>query len=116
MNLVLRAVMLVVVLAGVGCGGDEATSDGTGGQIDLVAEDFAFSPDALSAQAGEETTWFWTNNGETKHNLTIEALAVDKDLVVGGMTSVTFVAEQPGDFAFFCSFHPEQMVGQLTVE
>lgn len=116
MHRVLPPALLAVLLTAVGCGGGAATSDGTGGQIDLVAEDFAFSPDALSAQAGEQTTWFLTNNGQTKHNLTIEALPIDKDLEVGGMTTVTFTAEQPGDFTFFCEFHPDQMVGQLTVE
>ena len=50
------------------------------------------------------------------HNFTLEQFGLDFDIPAGAGVAANYLPDQPGDFAFFCTFHPDQMVGQLTVE
>jgi plastocyanin len=104
----------VALLALMGCG----TDDGDDGaqDADLVMADFSFEPTQLTAATGEETGFTVRNDGDAAHNITMEEFGINTDVEAGGSADFDVTAEQPGDFAFFCKFHPEQMVGQLTVE
>jgi plastocyanin len=115
MQHVVAAGLLSLVVAAAGCGGGDATTSEEAGQP-LIAEDFSFSPDELTVAAGTQVVIPVGNGGQVQHNITIEAFDVDTDLDLGGQTTVQFTTQEPGDFAFFCKFHPDQMVGQLTVE
>lgn len=103
----------LAALALAGCG--RGAADSSSQPPDLVARDFAFKPTELTAKAGEQTTWHLVNDGNTKHNITIEELGVDQDVDVRGMTTFTFTAE-PGVYEYVCKFHATQMTGELTAE
>ena len=68
-----------------------------------------------AAAVGEEAAFEVANDGDTEHNVTITELEVDEDLEPGVRMFVTFTPEEPGSFEFFCSYHPDQMTGTLTV-
>jgi plastocyanin len=108
-----RAVVTALLVVGLlaGCGGD----DTAGGDPDLRAVDFSFDPSALTVAAGEVSLQV-ANDDDAAHNITMDEFGVDTDVAGGSTEQVTFSADMPGNFAFFCKFHPEQMVGQLTVE
>ena len=112
MSLALGAGVLALVLAAPLCGGGEAPVQ----EPDLVMTDFAFAPVQLTAVAGKENAFIVRNAGDVAHNITIEAFGVDADLEAGAAQFIDVAPDQPGSVAFFCKFHPEQMVGQLMVE
>lgn len=112
MSLALGAGMVALVLAAPFCGGGEAPRQ----EPDLVLTDFAFEPAQLTAVAGKESSFIVRNAGDVAHNVTIEAFGVDADFDPVITEFVDVAPDQPGSFAFFCKFHPEQMVGELTVE
>lgn len=113
MSLGLGAGVLALVLAAPLCGGGE---EPIVREPDLVMTDFAFEPAQLTAVAGKENAFIVRNAGDVAHNITIEALGVDQDFPRAFTKFVAVMPDAPGSFAFFCKFHPEQMVGQFTVE
>jgi plastocyanin len=108
-----RALLAAAVAAGLlmGCTADDAG----GGDPDLRAADFAFEPSQVTVTAGEVSLRV-ANDDDAQHNVTIDEFGVDTDIAGGDDAVLEFTAESQGNFAFFCKFHPEQMVGQLTVE
>lgn len=112
MSVTLGVAVLALVLAAPLCGGGDVPER----EPDLIMADFAFQPAQLSAVAGKDNSYIVRNTGDAAHNITIEGLDVDVDFEPGVANFVDVAPEGPGDFAFFCTFHPDQMVGQLTVE
>jgi len=104
-------VVIVLAVGAVACGGGE-----TAAQPDLRIVDFSFQPAELTVAAGEEVAWTVTNDDSTPHNLTAEGLGIDVDVDGGAGVDAQFTTGEPGDFPFFCAFHPEQMTGRITVE
>ena len=52
----------------------------------------------------------------SKHNFNIDELNVhSKDLDYYGSQTLTFVADKPGTFQYYCTIHPE-MKGTVTIE
>ncbi len=108
------------------CGDDNKDSDSSavdttttaaaasGTVITITATDFKFDQTALTAKAGEAVTFTLKNDGEKEHNLTIEALKVDKDAEEGESASQT-VTPTAGTYEYFCHYHPDAMKGTLTV-
>ena len=103
----------------VGLCGWSLASRGTAGpaaDAALIAENVAFSESELRVDAGEVTVSM-ANEDLFWHTFTIDALAVDLPVPVGGTRSVSFTVE-PGTYEFKCRIpgHPEAgMVGTLTV-
>lgn len=112
MSFAFGAAAFALVLAAPLCGSAEVAEQ----EPNLVMSDFAFQPAQLSAVAGKNNSYIVRNTGDAAHNVTIEGLGVDADFAAGATNFVDVAPDEPGDFAFFCKFHPEQMVGQLTVE
>jgi plastocyanin len=61
----------------------------------------------------------WTNSGTLRHSVTTGTSGVadgmiDETLDPGGSVCLQFTA--PGDFRYFCKFHPTQMSGDITVQ
>jgi plastocyanin len=80
------------------------------GDILLTAEDFAFTPVAITAERGTVSIAV-TNHDNTRHTLTMTDLGVDLNIPPGTTQRVTFTADQ-GTYTFFCRPHPD-MEGQL---
>jgi hypothetical protein len=52
----------------------------------------------------------------SKHNFNIDELNVhSKDLVYSESQTITFVADKPGNFNYYCNIHPE-MKGEITIK
>lgn len=119
---------MVVLSAGIfaACGDDDnndknaddssTTTTATAGAttITLVATNFKFDQTAITAKAGEATTFTIKNDGTVEHNLSIEKLDVDKDAEAGESASQT-VTPAAGTYEYHCEYHPTQMTGTLTV-
>ena len=103
-----------------GDGHDEdnsAVADGAR-EIEVTATDFAFDPDEITAEAGEDLAIVLTSE-DILHDFTIDELdahvVADRgETAEGGVT-----ADEPGTYDFYCSVpgHREAgMEGTLTVE
>jgi plastocyanin len=113
----------VVALFGAACGGEEPATDngdangseaGSNG-VEVVAENFAFSPTSIPVEAGAEVELTFTNNDDTQHSFTAESLGVDLVVDGGSSDSATFTAPDSGEADFVCKFH-ESMTGTITTD
>jgi plastocyanin len=104
----LALVLALLSLVSIGFGGQQASAQGT--QAVTIAG-FAFSPAALTIEAG--TTVTWTNQDSATHTATADDGSFDTgDIAQGASASVTF--DTPGTFTYHCSIHPN-MVASITV-
>lgn len=138
---VLPLLLLLVLLAGcvktrdaAGTGGN-STADGSGGDgpaADLPAPaalavsspqvpPYSFTPDALSAKAGELVNLTYTNDDAVApHNWVLDEAKASTDVIGGGESaSVQFIAPAAGTYTFYCAVGQHRqlgMVGTFTVE
>jgi plastocyanin len=110
--------VLLVALALTGCGGGLAADSSTAASPAAVAtttvdlpKSYRFEPPAITVDVGATVTW--TNHDEFTHNVTFES---DAALVMKPGESVTRAFPTPGTYAYFCSLHPKDMQGSITVE
>jgi plastocyanin len=79
--------------------------------VDVVISGFAFSPAAVTVQAG--TTVRWTNKDSAGHTVVSDTGVWESgDLGQGGTFSREF--DTPGTFAYHCGVHPS-MKGEIIV-
>jgi len=84
----------------------------TGGSSSQINPDYTFNKGEL------ETIHFINEDYDTHslHNFNIDAFNVHtSDLGYYGTQSITFVADKPGTYEYYCTIHPE-MKGNITVE
>ena len=98
---------------------DEATPAADGArEVEVLANDFAFDPPEITAEAGEELAIVLTSE-DILHDFTIDELdahvAADRGATeTGGVT-----ADEPGTYTYYCSVPGHRsagMEGTLTVE
>jgi plastocyanin len=88
--------------------------------FEVGMQNFSFSEEQLSVNAGDTVTVNLTNNGGT-HDFVIDELDVQSQIIGSGQTSVTFTVPEDTSgqiYSFYCSVgnHRELgMEGQLTV-
>ena len=105
-----------LVLAAVGCGGDDVRSD-AGQGTEVTIRTFMYEPDPLTVDAG--TTVTFVNEDNILHTVTSGRRAkptkdFDEDLDGAGTTAaVTF--DEAGTIDYFCDIH-QGMDGQVIVE
>jgi plastocyanin len=114
----LLGILGIVALMTTACGGDDgdpaaASEDGGGGSVTVTAEDFAFSPETVTAAVGD--TIELSNDGESPHNLQAEEAGLDEDVDAGETVSIDLADAEPGTYDFICSFHPDDMTGTLEI-
>jgi plastocyanin len=83
------------------------------GAAQVYIDNFAFSPAALTVDAGSRVAW--TNRDDIPHTVTGSAttrVMRSPPLDTGDTYEVTF--ESPGVFEYFCALHPH-MRGSVTV-
>lgn len=114
----------VVALFGAACGGsdpesttpdDAAPEEAAGGAIEVVAENFAFSPTSIPVEAGSEIELTFTNNDDTQHSFTADSAGVDVVVDGGGSDTTTFTAPDSGSIDFVCKFHAS-MTGTISTD
>lgn len=124
---------------GVACGGGDdggqpngasTTGDapGDGEVFDVVMDDNLFDPDELTVPLGASVTFNLTNEGAAVHNMRIagpdgdyrsdDDAVSDPDLSRSGETAtlVWTAPDEAGEIDFRCDFHPDIMVGTITVQ
>jgi len=99
-----------------GGGTTSAVVDTTAGEsletASITIADFAFStPDSVSVGTTVEVT----NEDSVSHTWTSDDDVFDSGSLGQGDT-FEFAFDEPGEYPFFCKFHPGQMVGSITVE
>ena len=124
--LIVAASMIALAACSSGEGGsatDSPAAAGAEAPFELDAEPVAtteveavksyrFEPQVIEVEAGDEVTW--TNNDDFPHNVTF--LTGDNeqhDMPIGKTVTVTF--DEPGDFYYECSIHPQTMRGLVIV-
>ena len=80
-------------------------------QVAVDMRDYEFFPAKLTVNAGAEVTWL--NRDAVPHNAVANEGAFDSGNLNGG-ESVSVVVEQPGSYAYVCTYHPG-MEAVLTV-
>jgi plastocyanin len=105
-----KRLMLVCIwcLVAVGCGSGSEPSSTTDSQtkaVEVTAANFAFTPILITVDAGQTVALTFTNEDDTQHSFTSDALGVD--LVVDGGSSSSAEFDAPSGAAeFHCKFHP----------
>ncbi len=85
--------------------------------VQLAAvETIRFDKEAIEVPAGEDFCIEFTNNDVAPHDVGIVETEFNGDDVQPG-ESITYVipAMDAGDYTFYCTLHPTQMTGDLTV-
>ncbi len=78
----------------------------------VSVEDFEFSPDAVTIDAGQ--TIRWVNDGAEKHTATADSLEWGTGTMNAGETFQKKF-DEPGTYTYFCSYHTT-MSGTIIVE
>jgi plastocyanin len=92
--------------------GAGATGSGaTGGGAAVDIEGFAFSPEALEVQAGQEVTI--TNDDSTEHTFTLDDGSYDSGHLAAG-SKATHTFDTAGSYSYHCEIH-SSMKGTVTV-
>jgi len=82
------------------------------GEVQIVIENFAFSPADVTVAAGTKVTWI--NKDDAPHTAT----SVDKKFNSGGLDTddkFSFVFNDKGVYQYICTLHP-QMKGTINVK
>lgn len=85
--------------------------------VQLAAvESIAYDTDSLEVPAGEDFCIEFTNNDTVPHDVGVIETGFNGDDVQPG-DSITYVipAMDAGEYTFFCTLHPQAMVGDLIV-
>jgi uncharacterized cupredoxin-like copper-binding protein len=133
-RLLLPALLLLLSVVMVACGGSEETAVPEPVTINVSGTDlFMFDPTELTLEAGQEVNLVFENEGVLEHSWVIvpssieAAEATDDDavrgistgLVAGGETNtITFAAPAAGTYQIVCTVAGHAaggMVGELTV-
>src|SRR5687768_624530 len=83
--------------------------------VDMPAS-YRFDPVAIEIQSGETVTW--TNTDHFSHNVHVLGVlgqAEWRSDVLAPGESVTFTFTDPGEYAYQCDLHPQDMTGKVIV-
>jgi plastocyanin len=104
---------LILSVPGLGCGGDETSSEvapATAAPGAVEVGDFFFAP--ASKSVGRGVTVTWSNSGEQLHTVKGPGFASQ---AFGHGESYRFRFRRPGTFRYICTLHPTQMKGTIIV-
>ena len=82
----------------------------------VTATEFAFEPDTISVQSGEEVTLILRNNGTVGHNLAVPILEVQSATIQpNGEVLVGFTAPaEPGNYRIICTMPGHEEAGMVA--
>lgn len=120
MKPVIRVVLALVITATIAACGGGGTPSVAATKVSADATEFAFTPAALEATAGQALEVTLVNKGTIEHDFSIDALGLKVYAAVGKTaTGTTDKALTAGTYEFYCSIagHKEAgMHGTLTVK
>ena len=103
----------------VNIGADGSVSTGEVHEITVANQGMTFNPKNLTVNKGERVRITFNNTGGT-HDFRVEGYDVGTEVISGGESETfEFVADEAGDFEFYCSVGNHRalgMKGTLTVE
>jgi len=104
-------VLAVLALVAVGCSTSSAAdaSPVATTTVDLP-KSYKFAPAAITVTAGSTVTW--TNDDNFTHSVRIEG---GTPMVMKPGEKATFTFDKAGTFKYDCSFHPQDMKGEVVV-
>jgi plastocyanin len=79
-------------------------------QVDLPPS-YVFRPDAI--QVAPDTTVTWTNHDNFTHSVQVQGQSDVHVMKPGESARITF--DQPGTYAYVCTFHTQNMRGTVLV-
>lgn len=82
--------------------------------ITLTIKDHRFTPDQVTAPAGERFRIEVSNQDATPSEFESGELRIEKIVTAGGKISVLAGPLKPGTYKFFDDYHPDTAVGTLT--
>lgn len=105
----------LAVLAGA-CGNEEADSAAQQQSVTVEAFDNYYEETTIALEPGAEATITLQNGGEVAHSIDIPDLDFEMEAQSGESATSTFtVPDEPGSLEFFCKFHPDDMIGAVTI-
>ena len=119
-SLFLAAVALIAFAIAGGVYAADRAIDASAQKVEVVARNVKFEPPEIRIRAGQWTVVRFTNADPIFHDWEVEGLAnVDAGARPGQTTSLRFVIDRPGEYAYLCTVpgHDEAgMIGTLIVE
>jgi plastocyanin len=104
----------VLALAAVGCSGANGGPGNNGSPVATTKVDlpksYLFSPAAITVKAGSTVTW--SNDDNFTHSVQLDGA---QPLVMKPGERVTHTFDSAGTFHYVCSFHPQDMQGEVIV-
>jgi plastocyanin len=100
----------LALLAGCASGSSAASAPVRTNQVDLPPS-YVFRPATIEVPVG--TTVTWTNHDNFTHTVQVTGQSEVHQLRPGESTSITF--STPGDYAYVCTLHTQNMRGVVTV-
>ena len=84
----------------------------TGGAVEVF--DFEYLPATIVIEAGQSITW--TNTSDNRHTVTSQDDRFVSSSTIQGDQAFVQAFSEPGTYPYFCTFHPDKMLGTITVE
>ena len=81
--------------------------------IQVIIENFTFSPETLTVPVGTEVTW--ENRDDIPHTVTSDDTTTFASTLLDTGDRFSFQFTQPGTYPYFCSVHPT-MTAKVIVE
>ena len=92
------------------------TVGGGGATVTVGAENFAFSPATVTVKAGDTVQWVLRDGSHTTTSGTAAAADGRWNEAITADAPVSIPFAEPGEYPFFCRFHPDAMRGTIVVE
>ena len=104
----------LLALAAIGCSSSGSAAGANATPVATTSVDlpksYKFAPTAITVAAGSTVTW--TNDDNFTHSVRIEG---GTPMVIKPGEKTTFTFDKPGTFKYDCSFHPQDMKGEVVV-
>ncbi|MFN2526089.1 MAG: cupredoxin domain-containing protein [Actinomycetota bacterium] len=95
---------------------DDDEAPGAVTRVEVTASDFSFDPTTLLFDVGATAEVDFNNIGSVLHSFTVPDFDIEVEAEGGESQSLTFaVTDEPGSYEFFCKYHPNEMMGTISI-
>lgn len=87
-------------------------------EVEIVGNEYSFTPSSMSVQAGDDVSITFKNAGASTHALFIDGYNIGTSGVAPGKSAtLSFTADKTGTFNFYCTIDSHRELGmQGTLE
>ncbi len=80
----------------------------------IEVDEFSFDPDFIKVDQGDKVTITLENDGEIPHNLVVAEYNAKTSIIEPGeKDTMSFIADEKGTFAFYCSVSGHRNAGEF---